>query len=43
MEANCLHVNDGDGRFRDEAARHGLAAPSVAVLGWGAGVARSPR
>ena len=36
MEANCLHVNDGHGRFADAAWTVGLAAPSVDRLGWGA-------
>ena len=36
MEANCLHLNDGTGRFLDRAQAAGLAAPSVDRLGWGA-------
>jgi hypothetical protein len=35
LEANCLHVNDGSGRFEDKAATYGLAEPSVDKLGWG--------
>jgi hypothetical protein len=30
-------VNDGRGYFQDRAARHGLAEPSFAALGWGGG------
>jgi hypothetical protein len=37
FEANSLHVNDGRGNFRDEAAKLGLAEPSVDKLGWGGG------
>ncbi len=37
FEANSLHVNDGQGRFRDRAAELGLATPSMDVLGWGGG------
>jgi hypothetical protein len=37
MEADCLHVNDGRGRFADEAAAHGLALASFDRLGWGGG------
>jgi hypothetical protein len=36
MEANCLHVNSGNGRFADKAAAHGLAEPSLDKLGWDA-------
>jgi hypothetical protein len=34
MEPNCLHVNDGSGRFTDKAAAYGLAQASRDVLGW---------
>ncbi len=37
LEVNSLHVNDGAGRFREEGARFGLAAPSLDRLGWGGG------
>ncbi len=37
LEPNSLHLNDGAGRFREEAARFGLAAPSLDRLGWGGG------
>ncbi len=37
LEANSLHVNDGAGSFKDEAAERGLAAPSMDKLGWGGG------
>ncbi|MFN0205473.1 MAG: CRTAC1 family protein [Planctomycetota bacterium] len=37
MEANSLHVNDGNGYFTDRAAEAGLAAPSVDRLGWACG------
>ena len=33
-EANCLHINDGSGRFEDKAAAYGLAQPSLDKLGW---------
>jgi len=36
LEANCLHLNDGHGRFTDRAEQVGLAQPSVDKLGWGA-------
>jgi hypothetical protein len=36
FEPNSLHLNDGRGRFAEQAAACGLAAPSVNVLGWGA-------
>jgi hypothetical protein len=36
METNSLHVNDGRGYFADRTARHGLGAPSMDRLGWGA-------
>lgn len=35
LEPNCLHVNDGKGRFEDRAARHGISQPSFDKLGWG--------
>ena len=34
MEPNCLHLNDGSGRFTDKAAAYGLADPSLDKLGW---------
>jgi hypothetical protein len=37
LEANSLLVNDGRGYFSDEAAKYGLAQPSVDKLGWGGG------
>jgi hypothetical protein len=36
-EANSLFVNDGHGYFRDEAAKFGLAQPSIDKLGWACG------
>lgn len=36
FEANNLHLNDGEGRFKDSGARAGLAEPSFEKLGWGA-------
>jgi hypothetical protein len=36
-EANSLLVNDGQGNFRDEAMKFGLAAPSIDKLGWACG------
>ncbi|HZM00002.1 MAG TPA: CRTAC1 family protein [Planctomycetota bacterium] len=36
LEPNSLHVNDGQGRFTEVAAQHGLAQPSLDKLGWGA-------
>ena len=35
FEANCLHLNDGTGTFRDVAAARGLGAESMPRLGWG--------
>jgi enediyne biosynthesis protein E4 len=35
FETNGLYVNDGHGRFSEQAARCGLAAPSEDRLGWG--------
>lgn len=37
FEANCVHLNDGTGRFRDVPGAFGLAEPSVDRLGWGGG------
>ncbi len=37
FEPNSLHINDGRGRFSERAAAHGLAAPSIDMLGWGGG------
>jgi hypothetical protein len=36
-EANSLFVNDGKGYFKDEAAKFGLAQPSIDKLGWACG------
>jgi hypothetical protein len=35
QEANSLHLNDGEGRFKDMALAAGLAQPSLDRLGWG--------
>lgn len=37
FEANCVHQNDGSGRFRDVPGAFGLAEPSMDRLGWGGG------
>jgi hypothetical protein len=37
FEANCVHLNDGAGRFRDVPGAFGLAEPSMDRLGWGGG------
>jgi hypothetical protein len=37
FEPNSLHVNDGEGRFRERAGEVGLADASVDRLGWGGG------
>ena len=37
MEPNSLHLNDGTGRFSEQAEVYGLAAPSLDRLGWGGG------
>jgi hypothetical protein len=37
FEANCVHENDGAGRFRDVPGALGLAEPSLDRLGWGGG------
>ena len=34
LEANSLHVNNGQGGFADKAAAYGLAEPSLDKLGW---------
>lgn len=36
-DANTLHLNRGDGLFRDGSAQYGVAAPSRPLLGWGCG------
>lgn len=37
FEVNCLHVNNGDGRFTDRARELGIASGSMDRLGWGGG------
>lgn len=37
FEVNCLHINNGDGRFTDRARELGIASGSMDRLGWGGG------